>query len=180
MDALVRIDLGDNLVIQVQVAPGLDARHRTADKILDPVEAFLQHPSFQSTDELLDNAEAVAREAGVFLPSGTKLAVHQNAANEVHFVIGGQTNDPADEDLHDLIAERYEQTATIVTSTLDFTEWDQAFPANRLLASATLDRLRHNAYCMVLDGQSYRAPKLSPVPVKVRQAVAAAPKNGHA
>jgi hypothetical protein len=31
-------------------------------------------------------------------------------------------------------------------------------PANRLLASATLDRLRHNAYCLVLDGQ---APKLA-------------------
>ena len=69
---------------------------------------------------------------------------------------------PADEDLHDLIAERYEQAATIVTSNLDFAEWDQAFPANRLLASATLDRLRHNAYCLVLDGQSYRAPKLGP------------------
>ena len=66
---------------------------------------------------------------------------------------------PADEDLHDVIAERYEQAATIVTSNLDFTEWDQAFPSNRLLASASLDRLRHNAYCLVLDGQSYRAPK---------------------
>lgn len=69
---------------------------------------------------------------------------------------------PADEDLHDLIAERYEQAATVVTSNLDFSEWDQAFPANRLLASATLDRLRHNAYCLVLDGHSYRAPKLGP------------------
>jgi len=69
---------------------------------------------------------------------------------------------PADEDLHDLIAERYEQAATLVTSNLDFGEWDQAFPANRLLASATLDRLRHNAYCLVLDGESFRAPKLSP------------------
>lgn len=69
---------------------------------------------------------------------------------------------PADEDLHDLIAERYEQAATIITSNLDFSEWDQAFPANRLLASATLDRMRHNAYCLVLDGQSYRAPKLAP------------------
>jgi hypothetical protein len=36
---------------------------------------------------------------------------------------------PADEDLHDLIAERYEQASTIVTSNLDFPEWDQAFPA---------------------------------------------------
>ena len=54
----------------------------------------------------------------------------------------------ADEDFHDLIAERYEQVPTIVTSNLDFPEWDQAFPANRLLAAATLDRLRHNACCL--------------------------------
>jgi len=69
---------------------------------------------------------------------------------------------PADEDLHDLIAERYETAATIVTSNLDFPEWDQAFPTNRLLAAATLDRLRHNAYCLTLDGQSFRAPRLAP------------------
>ena len=69
---------------------------------------------------------------------------------------------PADEDLHDLIAERYETAATIVTSNLDFPEWDQAFPTNRLLAAATLDRLRHNAYCLTLDGQSFRTPKLAP------------------
>jgi DNA replication protein DnaC len=69
---------------------------------------------------------------------------------------------PADEDLHDLIAERYETASTIVTSNLDFVEWDQAFPSNRLLASATLDRLRHNAYCLVLDGSSYRSPKQPP------------------
>jgi len=84
---------------------------------------------------------------------------------------------PADEDLHDLIAERYETTSTIVTSNLDFTEWDQAFPANRLLASATLDRLRHNAYCLVLDGQSYRAPKLPPSTTKPK--VANASKTTH-
>lgn len=69
---------------------------------------------------------------------------------------------PADEDLHELIAERYEAASTIVTSNLDLTEWDQAFPANRLLASATLDRLRHNAYCLVLDGHSYRSPRHPP------------------
>ena len=69
---------------------------------------------------------------------------------------------PADEDLHDLIAERYEQASTIVTSNLDFDEWDQAFPNNRLLASATVDRLRHNAYCMELEGPSGRSPKVAP------------------
>ncbi len=65
---------------------------------------------------------------------------------------------PQDEDFHDLIAERYEQSATVVTSNLDFTEWGDAFP-NRLLGAATLDRLRHRAYRMVLEGESFRAPR---------------------
>ena len=46
-----------------------------------------------------------------------------------------------DGDLHDLIAERYEQAATIVTSNPDFNEWDHAVPGSRLLALATADRL---------------------------------------
>ena len=85
---------------------------------------------------------------------------------------------PADEDLHDLIAERYESAATIVTSNLDFAEWDQAFPANRLLACATLDRLRHNAYCLVLDGKSYRAPRQ--LPAVIRQRLASEAKTAQA
>jgi hypothetical protein len=75
------------------------------------------------------------------------------------------------------VAERYETTSTIVTSNLDLPEWDQAFPANRLLASATLDRLRHNAYCLVLDGTSYRAPKKLPATIKLR--LANASKSTH-
>lgn len=65
---------------------------------------------------------------------------------------------PHDEDLHDLIAKRYERTATVVTSNLEFAEWGEAF-ANKLLGAATLDRLRHGAYRVVLDGASYRAPR---------------------
>lgn len=56
------------------------------------------------------------------------------------------------------VAERYERTATIITSNLDFTEWGEAFP-NKLLGASTLDRLRHAAYRLVLDGKSYRAPR---------------------
>lgn len=66
---------------------------------------------------------------------------------------------PHDEDFHDLISERYERAATLVTSNLDFAEWGDAFPANRMLGAATLDRLRHGAYRIVLDGESYRTPK---------------------
>ena len=65
----------------------------------------------------------------------------------------------------------------MVTSNLDFTEWDQAFPGNRLLASATVDRLRHNAYCLTLDGASYRAPRQGPN--KAKTTLASTPKNNH-
>jgi DNA replication protein DnaC len=68
---------------------------------------------------------------------------------------------PQDEDFHELIAERYERRSTILTSNLDFTEWGEAFP-NRLLGAATLDRLRHGAYLVVLDGESYRSPRPLP------------------
>ena len=76
---------------------------------------------------------------------------------------------PQDEDVHDLIADRYERRASIITSNLDFLEWGEAFP-NRLLGAATLDRLRHGAYRVVLDGESYRAPR--PFPEKPKNTIA--------
>lgn len=63
-----------------------------------------------------------------------------------------------DEDFHDLIAERYERFATVITSNLDFSEWGEAFN-NKLLGAATLDRIRHGAYKVILEGRSYRSPR---------------------
>lgn len=68
---------------------------------------------------------------------------------------------PQDEDFHDLIAERYERVAIVITSNLDFGEWGAAFP-NKLLGAATLDRLRDGAYRVVLDGESHRKPRPLP------------------
>ena len=81
---------------------------------------------------------------------------------------------PADEDFHELIAERYERVATIITSNLDLSEWGSAFP-NRLLGAATLDRLRHAAYTVVLDGDSYRT--LKPIAKAQKSALEKAPKT---
>jgi DNA replication protein DnaC len=61
-----------------------------------------------------------------------------------------------DEDLHEVISERYERRSTIVTSNLDIPEWQEAFP-NRILGAATIDRLRHGAYQVILEGKSYRS-----------------------
>jgi DNA replication protein DnaC len=63
-----------------------------------------------------------------------------------------------DEDFHEVISERYERKSTIVTSNLDIPEWIDAFP-NRILGEATIDRLRHGAYTVVLEGNSYRSAR---------------------
>jgi len=77
---------------------------------------------------------------------------------------------PHDEDIHDLISVRYEQVTTMVTSNLDFSEWGDVFPANRMLGVATIDRLRHGAYRLILEGESYRAPR--PLPEAAKKPVA--------
>lgn len=68
---------------------------------------------------------------------------------------------PADEDFHELVCERYERGSTIITSNLDLSEWGSVFP-NQVLGAATIDRLRHQAHRVVIEGDSYRKPK--PIP----------------
>jgi DNA replication protein DnaC len=63
-----------------------------------------------------------------------------------------------DEDFHEVIAERYERRSAIVNSNLDIPVWIDAFP-NRILGAATVDRLRHGAYKILLEGKSYRAAR---------------------
>lgn len=66
-----------------------------------------------------------------------------------------------DEDFHDVISERYERKSTILTSNLDVPEWAHAFP-NRILGAATVDRIRHGAYTIILDAkESYRMAQSS-------------------
>jgi len=85
---------------------------------------------------------------------------------------------PEDEAFHDLVAERYERAATILTSNLDFGEWGDAFPANKMLGAATLDRIRHGAYRVVLDGDSFRSPK--PIGESQKNSVEKGGKSAHA
>ena len=59
------------------------------------------------------------------------------------------------EDLYELIRERYERKALIITSNRAFQEWPEVF-GDALLASAALDRLTHHCHTLVITGQSYR------------------------
>ena len=63
---------------------------------------------------------------------------------------------PAPEDFYDVISERYEHSATIITSNRALSEFPQLF-GDPLLASAGLDRLFHNAHVVVMSGNSFRA-----------------------
>ena len=61
------------------------------------------------------------------------------------------------QDFYEIISERYERRATIVTSNRDHAEWPEVFGENPLLASAALDRLAHRAHLITITGASYRA-----------------------
>jgi DNA replication protein DnaC len=65
-------------------------------------------------------------------------------------------------DVYQLIVERTGRAPTIVTSNRDTAEWLAAFDET-LLAQSAVDRFIHNAYDLVIEGESYRArlkPKL--------------------
>ncbi len=66
-DALLLVDAGDDLVIQVQVLPVGDAGERKAAKILDAVEALGAHPVFQPLGHVFDDAIAVVHDRGAHL-----------------------------------------------------------------------------------------------------------------
>lgn len=58
-------------------------------------------------------------------------------------------------DLYEIICERYEKFSTIVTSNRDFVEWTNVFE-NPLMASAAMDRLIHRASKITITGKSFR------------------------
>lgn len=59
------------------------------------------------------------------------------------------------EDLYEVICERYEKRPLVITSNRDLSEWSSVF-SNSLIASAAMDRLVHRAVEIVIDGGSYR------------------------
>lgn len=63
---------------------------------------------------------------------------------------------PGSEDLLDVILERYERGAILITSNRAPGEWSNLF-GDPLMASAALDRLAENAQILIITGASYRA-----------------------
>jgi DNA replication protein DnaC len=61
--------------------------------------------------------------------------------------------------LFNLITDRYERRATIVTTNLAFAEWVTVFAGDEKLTTALLDRLAHHATVITTKGKSYRMRK---------------------
>jgi DNA replication protein DnaC len=57
--------------------------------------------------------------------------------------------------LFELISQRYERCATLITSNLPFEEWTETFGTERL-TGALLDRLTHHVNILEMNGESYR------------------------
>ena len=55
-----------------------------------------------------------------------------------------------------VIAKRYEKGSTIVTSNLNFSQWEKSLAGEQALTSALLDRLLHHAHVIPIKGDSYR------------------------
>ncbi len=60
-------------------------------------------------------------------------------------------------DLYEIIRQRYERGAMIVTSNRALEQWYPLF-LDDLIASAAMDRLLHHAHVVVMEGHSYRNP----------------------
>lgn len=57
-----------------------------------------------------------------------------------------------------LLAERYEQRSTLITSNLVFSKWDQIFK-DEMTTTAAIDRLVHHSTVLELNTESYRLSK---------------------
>jgi len=57
--------------------------------------------------------------------------------------------------LFEVLSQRYEQGATLVTSNLPFNEWTEILGSERL-TGALLDRLTHHVHILEMNGPSYR------------------------
>ena len=60
--------------------------------------------------------------------------------------------------LFQVISDCYERRSLIITSNLEFSQWNTVFGDNRLTA-ALIDRLIHHSHIVIFSGESYRLTK---------------------
>ncbi len=73
--------------------------------------------------------------------------------------------------LFEILSQRYERSATFITSNLPFNEWTEILGSERL-TGALLDRLTHHVHILEMNGSSYRLHQSK----RARKAAATAPE----
>lgn len=83
---------------------------------------------------------------------GTLKKVELMIIDEIGFV---PLHKEASELLFQVVSDCYEQRSLIITSNLEFSQWNTVFGDNRLTA-ALIDRLIHHSHILIFSGESYR------------------------
>ena len=86
--------------------------------------------------------------------------------------------------LFELVSQRYERAAVLITSNLPFDEWTETFGSERL-TGALLDRLTHHVHILEMNGESFRlnhsrARKKRPPRAEHRAALSRKLRSGYA
>ena len=58
-----------------------------------------------------------------------------------------------------LIDRRYEKFSTIITTNINFSQWDEIF-GDAIIANAIIDRILHHSHVVTIKGKSYRLKSL--------------------
>src|SRR5579859_8018918 len=69
-DTFCRIDPGYDMVVEVEIFPVGEGRHRSADKVGGFGKPFFIHPVAESFAEIVDDPEAVFHNGGAHLYAG--------------------------------------------------------------------------------------------------------------
>jgi DNA replication protein DnaC len=122
-----------NALVIEALKRGYTALHRPAHRVLADLQASRADGTYRRRLQRLLSVDLLALDDVGLRPLSSEMA----------------------EDLYELIRERYERKALILTSNRALVEWPEAF-GNPLLANAALDRLTHHCHTLIIRGQSYR------------------------
>lgn len=112
---------------------GYDVRFYRVSHLVEELEKTLANGRFASFRRKLEKVDVLILDEMGYVPFGTEGA----------------------ELLFQLISECYEQKSLIITSNLEFSQWNRIFSDSRLTA-ALVDRLIHHAHIVSYTGSSFR------------------------
>ena len=112
---------------------GYDVRFFRVSHLVEQLELALKHDKLTAFRKRFEKVELIVLDEMGYLPFSKE----------------------GSELLFQLISEWYEQKSLIITSNLEFSQWNRIFIDSRLTAPL-VDRLIHHAHILSFTGESYR------------------------